>query len=294
MVNKSIDGFFLIDKPINWTSQDVCNKIKHCFHLAKVGHSGTLDPFATGLLIVACNNATKLLPYVGFEPKKYIATLKLGVKTSTGDTEGEIISTKEVTTISEEFIKQIFDSSIGEQEQIPPMTSAVHVNGVKLYELAHQGIEIERKPRKISVFSLNLIKLDGDLLTFECAVSSGTYVRVLGEDLAVKLGTVGHLISLRRIQIDKCKIEEAKTIEEIEISDLFTMDNFLHINSVLLNEKQLERAIHGNPIIIDNIDDDFVLLLGIINDKKEVIAIYRKKNDKMYVSERGIYTNGNI
>lgn len=293
MVKERIDGFFLIDKPIGWTSQDVCNKIKHRFKLNKVGHSGTLDPFASGLLVVAMNNATKLLPYVSNEPKTYLATLKLGEKTNTGDLDGELVEKKEIPNLSISKIEEVLNSMLGDIEQIPPMTSAIHVGGIKLYELAHQGIEIERKPRKIHVFSLKLINFEDNLITFECAVSSGTYVRVLGEDIASKLDTVGHLVSLRRTKIKDIDIKDALLINDIQIDQCFSLDNFVDIPRLIVKEENLKKAIHGNPIVVDKNKEDMYLVIGEINNVLEVIAIYKKKDDKIYVCERGIYVDGN-
>lgn len=288
MINQKLDGFFLVYKEPGWTSRDVCNKIRKLFSIAKVGHSGTLDPFAEGLLIVACNNATKLLPYVKDEPKQYEAVIKLGVKTSSGDLTGEVIVSKEINHIKESELAAIISDFIGEQEQIPPMTSAIHVNGMKLYKLAHQGIEIERKPRNIRVFDAKLMFFENDLISFSCSVSKGTYIRVLGEDIAFKSGNVGHLVSLKRTSIDKINIKEAKRIDELTLDDLKGMENFLTLEKLYLLEEQYKLVLHGNPISLNGEHDETILCLFEHDEKVETIAVYQKMNDGKYYSIRGI------
>ena len=194
-----MDGFLLINKEKGWTSFDVCKRISHILGTKKVGHSGTLDPFATGLMIVAVNKATKALLYTNYSYKTYTATLKLGMKTKTGDLTSDEVERKPVPELSKEIVESVLNSFIGDSEQIPPMTSAIHHNGVKLYKLAQQGLEVERKPRPINIKYIKLLDLSPDEISFQCLVSSGTYIRVLGEDIAHKLNTVGHLTSLNRI-----------------------------------------------------------------------------------------------
>ena len=284
MPNKSLNGFLLIDKPESWSSFDVCKKCRSICNTKKIGHSGTLDPFATGLLIVAVGEATKVLNYVPSEPKEYVATLSLGSKTNTGDYTGEVVETKDVPVLNEQDIEKVFVSLTGEQEQIPPMTSAIHVNGVKLYKLAHQGIEIERKPRKITVFSLNLISFSNDEIVFKCAVSIGTYVRTLGETIAEKLSTVGHLKSLRRTKIGPISVNSSKAIDSITSEDIKSINEILNLPTLVLEGRDLDLAKHGNPIRIEREDKHILILDGSNNP----IGIYERKDDKIYVSVRGL------
>ena len=160
------DGFLLINKPVGWTSRDVCNKIGHLFGVKKVGHCGTLDPFASGLLIVCLGKATKLVPYLENYDKKYEAVMKVGEKTNTGDYTGEIIATSEKKTIQREEFEKSSENFLGDIEQVPPMVSALKVNGQPLYELARKGVEIERKARKVHIFSLDLVNIDESDVTF--------------------------------------------------------------------------------------------------------------------------------
>ena len=152
-----MNGFFYIDKQSDWTSRDVCNKVQKIFNLPKVGHIGTLDPFATGLLIVCVGSGTKASTFFNDDEKEYIATLSLGAKTSSGDLTGEVVEEKSVEPFSEDDIHNAFKALTGEITQVIPMTSAVHVNGVKLYQYLHQGIEVERPTRKVMVKNIYLL-----------------------------------------------------------------------------------------------------------------------------------------
>lgn len=284
MLNKRLDGFLLIDKEEGWTSFDVCKKVKGICQTRKIGHSGTLDPFATGLLVIAVNEACKVLTFLHDEPKEYLATLKLGIKTDTGDKTGKVISSKEVFQLRKDLILDVFHQLIGKQKQIPPMTSAIHINGVKLYKLAHRGVEIERRPRNIEIFSLKLLNFSKDEITFIVSTSSGTYIRTLGETIAEKLMTVGHLTSLRRLSIDNLKIEMAKKINEISQDDLFSINQILPLSQKKLEGRLLELAIHGNPINLD-VKEERLL---IVDQSNKPIGIYRREDNKIFISERGL------
>ncbi|MCR5309520.1 MAG: tRNA pseudouridine(55) synthase TruB, partial [Bacilli bacterium] len=223
-----MNGFFLIDKDSDWTSRDVCNKIQHLLHVKKVGHTGTLDPFATGLLMVSIGNGTKAGTFLEDFDKEYEATLVLGKKTSTGDIKGEEITQKDIPEITKEDIEKVFDSFIGIQKQTPPMTSAVHYQGRKLYELAHQGIEVEREQRVVEIKSIKLLDFNQKTtIKFKAKVSKGTYIRVLGEDIAERLGTVGYLSELRRISVGPYSVENAIKLEEVSSVKPFSIFEIL-------------------------------------------------------------------
>ena len=283
-----MNGFLLIDKPSGWTSRDVCNKIQKILHLDKVGHTGTLDPFATGLLIVTIGKATKAGIYLEDDDKEYIASLSLGKRTVTGDLTSEVIEEKEVPAINKEDIEKIFLSFIGEQEQIPPMTSAIHYQGFKLYELAHQGIEVERKPRKIRINSLKLLDFKEKTITFSCSVSKGTYIRVLGEDIAKKLNTVGHLTSLRRVAIGHFDIKDSVPLLDVNEEDIMNMVNILslYLKTIEVDEVLAKKIKDGNKLRFSEYPDyDKILLIhqGI------ALAIYEKENDDLYHCLRGLW-----
>ena len=192
-----MDGIIIINKPKGFTSHDVVAVLRKTLSTKKVGHTGTLDPNATGVLPILVGQATKLSKYLIEHDKTYIATLKLGEKTDTGDGEGNIIESKNVNCVSEQ-IEQVLETFIGKQKQIPPMYSAVKVDGKKLYEYARKDLEPERKPRDIDIYSITLIKFDNNEVVFEVSCSKGTYIRTLCEDIASRLGTVGYMKELER------------------------------------------------------------------------------------------------
>ena len=289
------DGFLLIDKESDYTSRDVCNIIAKIFDAKKVGHAGTLDPFATGLLIVALNNATKTLTYIEGQYKSYEATLLLGKKTSSGDLTGEEIESKDIPNITEEDVKNIFNSLIGESEQTVPKTSAVHVNGRKLYHYAHLNQEVELPKRTIDIKELELLEFNLPVIRFKTTVSKGTYVRTLGETIAEKLGTVGHLTALRRTSILDINVSSAKTIKELNESCLIPTSEIIQKFLPLMylpNETELKKARHGGKLSI-KLFPEILDLFCVIDDKKTAIAIYKYSELGYYECVRGINREDN-
>ncbi len=185
-----MDGIIIIDKPIGMTSRQVVSKVKGFYNEKKAGHTGTLDPMATGVLPILLGKATKLSKYLVNHDKKYIATLFLGEKKDTGDCEGKTIQVKDVPKLNEKKINEVLFSFKGNINQIPPMYSAIKVNGKKLYEYARKGMVIERHTRNINIYEIKLLNFTENIITFEVFCSKGTYIRVLCEDIAEKLGTV--------------------------------------------------------------------------------------------------------
>lgn len=196
-----MDGIIIINKPSGYTSHDIVSKIRKNLNIKKVGHTGTLDPLATGVLPILLGNGTKLSKYLINHDKEYIATIKLGVKTDTGDIEGKIIEEKKYSECPENKIKEVLESFIGKQEQIPPMYSAIKVNGKKLYEYARKGESIELTPRKIEIYNIELLKIEQNTIKIKIACSKGTYIRSLCEDISEKLNTVGTMSELQRIKV---------------------------------------------------------------------------------------------
>lgn len=213
-------GYLLIDKPAGITSHRVVEVLRKQFNIKKVGHTGTLDPFATGLLVLGINEALKFLNYLHEEPKVYEATLKLGAATDTLDCDGQVMDTKDVPVLDEEVVSKVLKSFLGKQRQLPPMFSAKKIAGKKLYELARAGIEVERKEVPIEIFDLKLISQSADSISFRVSCSRGTYVRVLGADIAKALGTVGHLTALRRIQAGPFDVANAFPLKDGDWKDV--------------------------------------------------------------------------
>lgn len=284
-----MDGFVLINKPVGLTSREVSSRLMKKYQTKKVGHIGTLDPFASGLLIVAVNKATKAIPFVKDDKKTYEATLKLGEKTDTLDLTGKVIASKEVKNHSESEIIEVLNSFLGESEQIPPMTSAIHVNGKRLYELAHKGIEIERKPRKITVHSISLDEYDSKnhLIKFTATVSKGTYVRTLAEDIASKLGEFGHLIALKRTKVEHFSLEDANEIDdEYNVKSVYSiLSSFMKV--VIKEEKEVIDIKNGKVKYLDFISKEKDIL--VVNEKLFPIAVYRLDETNHLKFERGLF-----
>lgn len=205
-----------IYKPVGWTSFDVVKKIRGIIREKKVGHGGTLDPFAEGVLIIGTGKDTKKLTAISSDYKSYIATLALGEETDTMDTEGKIIKKSDIPKLTIDIINNVLNNFLGKQKQIPPMFSAKKIGGKKLYELARKNIEIEREPKAIEIKEIDLVDFVDNKIIFQVTSSKGTYIRVLGSDIAKALGTVGHLTKLVRQSVGKFVVEEAIQIEEFE------------------------------------------------------------------------------
>ncbi|MBE6392857.1 MAG: tRNA pseudouridine(55) synthase TruB [Lentisphaerae bacterium] len=208
-------GIMLVDKPILWTSFDVVNFVRNRFNVPKVGHCGTLDPAATGLLVLVLGKFTSYSEKLSGEDKCYEADMLLGVETSSGDIDGEVTSRKDPSQITEELLRSTLAGFIGEQMQTPPMVSAVKVDGKKLYDLARKGIEVERQAKPIVIHSLDITECDLPRCKFTLNCSKGTYVRTLCSDAGKKLGVGAMLTNLRRTRSGKFDIANALTIEQI-------------------------------------------------------------------------------
>jgi len=206
---RNVSGVLLLDKPQGGSSNHILQRVKRLFGAAKAGHTGSLDPLATGMLPVCFGEATKISAFLLDADKRYHLKCQLGVNTTTGDAEGEIVDTQDVSAISEKDVKKVLPGFLGEIEQVPPMYSAIKHNGERLYKLARQGIEVERKARQVTIYDIEYISLDweqlGDqqrlILELEVHCSKGTYVRTLVEDIAKKLNCGAHITSLRRLSV---------------------------------------------------------------------------------------------
>lgn len=245
------DGILIINKPQGITSFDVVAKCRKALQTKKVGHTGTLDPLATGVLVVCIGKATKLVELLTCDDKIYEVEMKFGIKTDTGDITGNVINESDVN-VSKESVEEVLKSFLGKQKQIPPMYSAIKKDGVKLYELARKGIEIEREARDIEIFSISDVSLNGNVLSYKAHVSKGTYIRVLCEDIARKLGTCGTMTKLNRVKSGRFKIEDACEIEEISNEKLMSMEK-LFDNKITI-EKDLDKLLNGMKLRIEKPD----------------------------------------
>lgn len=247
-----MSGFLLVDKPLGITSHKALQIIRNKFSLSKIGHSGTLDPFATGLLVVGVGEALKYISYIEDEPKVYRATLKLGSKTDTGDLSGKVTETRPVP-LWKEKVEDIFQKMKGAQTQIPPMYSAKKVDGQKLYKIARKGLSVERKPEPITIHHLELVSMEEESLVFEAGVSRGTYIRTLAEKMAEEMGTVGHLTALHRTKAGAHDVERAKKPDELNLpQDYLPVSSFLtHLQTIELDEKEAADILCGKQVLKD-------------------------------------------
>ena len=277
-----MNGIIIVNKQKGCTSHDIVYKIKKMVN-EKVGHTGTLDPMAEGVLPILIGKGTLLSKYLINHDKKYIVKLQLGTKTDTADSEGEIIEEHQVNTelLNKENITNVLKLFIGKQKQIPPIYSAIKVNGKKLYEYARKGQEIELKPRQIEIYDINLISysLEKNQIEFEVFCGKGTYIRSLCEDIAKKFETVGYMKSLKRIQVGEFKIENSVKIDELEQninneefinSKIISIEKlFCEKSSIKLNNRKLQLFLNGVRIT-QEYDDD---IYKIYKENNEFVGI---------------------
>ncbi len=198
---RRVDGILLLDKPVGLSSNQALQRARRLYRAAKGGHTGSLDPLASGVLPLCFGEATKVAAGMLDADKSYRATLALGARTASGDRDGEVVERRQVPPLEAGAVERVLDRFHGEQTQVPPMHSALKHGGEALYRLARRGVVVERAPRPIRIWSIELVDLGADWLTFDVRCSKGTYVRTLGEDIAIALGTVGHLSALRRTAV---------------------------------------------------------------------------------------------
>ena len=286
-----MDGIILINKEKGYTSHDVVNKVKHIFN-EKVGHTGTLDPNATGLLPILIGKGTKLSAYLINHDKEYEVTLKLGEKTDTADSEGKVIDEQNVdkSILNKENVVNVLNSFIGRQEQIPPIYSAIKVNGKKLYEYARKNMEVEIKPREIEIYSIQLDAINEEKreICFTVKCSKGTYIRSLCEDIAKRLGTIGYMKELNRTKVGMFDIKNSIKIEELENNknneafleaNLISIENlFIKLdgesNKIFLNDKKLQLFINGVKLKYNLKNGDY----RIYDEKNRFIGIGSVQN----------------
>ena len=245
-----MNGVIIIDKPQGKTSHDIVCIMRKKFGTRRVGHTGTLDPMATGVLPICIGNATRASDMLTESDKKYRAQLLLGKRTDTLDIEGDVFEERAVN-VTEQEIRDVIDTFIGDIDQIPPMYSAIKKDGKKLYELARQGIEIEREPRRINIYSIDIIDINIPYITVDVHCSKGTYIRSLCDDIGTKLGTGAVMTNLRRTYTAGFSIDDAYTIEQLDaIEDLSKTLNptdslFADLPQIYLNEKQERSIVNG-------------------------------------------------
>ena len=231
----NLNGVIVVNKSKDISSNKILQQLKHLFNAQKAGHTGTLDPMATGVLPICFGRATKIAQYLLDADKEYIATIKLGVETDSGDAEGNIIkeNSESIPKLDSDLLESVFDNFRGEISQVPPMYSALKYNGQPLYKLAREGIQIEIKPRNITIYALDLLEYCDDTLTIKVRSSKGTYIRSLAMDIGNKLGCGGHLIELQRTKSGPFDLEQSYTLEQLkDLSFDDKLATISHIESV--------------------------------------------------------------
>ena len=268
-------GILVINKEKDYTSRDVVNVLNKTLQTKKIGHTGTLDPIATGVLVVCIGKYTKLVSEITGYDKEYIAEIKLGIKTDTQDITGNVIETKPFT-VNKEQIKEVLSSFLGKNMQTVPLYSAVKINGKKLYEYARKQEKVELPQREIEIKSIELLSFDKDIITFKTTVSKGTYIRSLIEDICKKLGVIGTMNNLKRTKQGPFLIENAYTLEEIKTKNyqFMPVEKVFSYPIVNLNEEEYNKVKNGSKITLNNPNEKIILKY-----QEEIIAIYQKEKD---------------
>lgn len=249
---RAINGVLLLDKPLGYSSNQALQKVKWLYQAAKAGHTGTLDPLATGLLPICLGEATKFAQYVTDADKTYLATIKLGATTTTGDAEGEVLSTAPVNVTPKQFA-EVCANFLGEISQVPPMYSALKHEGKALYEYAREGMDIARQARTVCIKNINIDEFSGETAQITVTCSKGTYIRTLAEDIGAELGCGAHLVGLRRTGTAGYQLTQAVMIEQLEAMTVEARD------ALLLS---VDSAIQAFPKVVLDADVVYFLLQG--------------------------------
>lgn len=289
---KQNSNFYLLNKPKTWTSQDLCTKFKRLYNFEKVGHSGTLDPNATGLMLIATNKYTKLFDYISNKDKTYIVKALFGYKSETLDIDSEYIKIHDINL--EDNIKNFIDttnSMIGLSTQIPPKYSAIKIKGKRLYNYAREGEKVKIPERKINIKDLEIIKVDNEIAEFKVKVSEGTYIRTLVNDIAVKLKTNAIVSDLKRISIGNLNIDHNHYIDNIENLQKNEQPKEIDPNEIFalpvleVNKSELNNIKNGGFI---NKDKFSIEEFHLIKYKKQIIATYKPFNEQFFKPDKVI------
>ncbi|MUT66401.1 tRNA pseudouridine(55) synthase TruB [Paenibacillus sp. NEAU-GSW1] len=290
-----MDGIIAVWKPAGWTSHDVVAKVRRLLRMKRIGHSGTLDPMVTGVLPLCLGRATRVVEYLQERPKAYEAVIQLGISTDTEDLTGTVLEERGGITITEEEVLRVLRSFVGEIEQVPPMFSAVKVDGKRLYELAREGKTVERKSRKVTIHQIELQSIDNstDKPTFAFSVvcSKGTYIRTLCVDIGKALGVPAAMAQLTRTMSGGITKEQCLTLEQIEqLQQDGEIEKFIlpaeaaisHLEPVQLNERLSEMALRGQKIPFAMLDADLTESrnpIRVYNEKKSFIGIFEADSE---------------
>lgn len=280
------DGLLIVDKPTGWTSHDVVGKLRRIVGQRRIGHAGTLDPGATGVLVVAMGRATRLMRFATELPKSYDGEVVLGATTSTLDNEGEVTATFDMAGTTLDEVQAAAEKFVGAIEQIPPMVSAIKVDGKRLHQLAREGIEVERKPRPVVVYGLEVESTD-DAGVFRIKVdcSAGTYIRTLADDIGRALGGGAHLRNLRRVGIGSFTVDQAATLEQLEndwpLWLLPPVAMVRHFNTISVDDEVAVDISHGKALSQSLFADDQPGPWTIIDHSGQLLAVYERQDGRV-------------
>lgn len=272
-------GIIAINKPQGWTSFDVVNKLKYRLKPHKVGHLGTLDPMATGVLLVTVGKATKLFDLMQEKKKTYVASFKFGYETNTLDATGEIQNRSEKLPTKDEILS-VLPNFVGRISQIPPKYSAKSINGKRAYDLARNNIEFELKPKMVDIYEINFISYIDNVLKLEIVCGSGTYIRSIGRDIASKLNSLATMTELVRTKIDNFTIDSCHDIEELDLENIIIpIKNVLSLPNLMLDERNAFKLLNGQVVEIEKPDGLYSL-----QDNLDVIALIEIRNFRARMS----------
>jgi tRNA pseudouridine55 synthase len=287
-----IHGILLLDKPAGFSSNQAVQKMRWLFQARKAGHTGSLDPFATGMLPICFGEASKTAGFMLDATKSYQAVARMGQKTATGDIEGEIVEQSPVPELTPEILESVFSRFRGPIEQVPPMYSALKHQGERLYKLAREGKEIERKARSVVIHLLELVSWQPPLLEFRVTCSKGTYIRTLAEDIAKALGSCAHLASLRRAQVGLFEERDMVSLETVQLAaeEGRHLDLLLPVDSgladwpeVVLDDEGETKFKHGNPAPVADITGGAVRVYG---PQNRLLGLGEARSDRMVYPKR--------
>ena len=273
-----MNGILAIYKEKGYTSRDIVNILSKELGTKKIGHTGTLDPMATGVLVVCIGSSLKLVELLTNHDKEYIAKIRLGVETDTLDITGNVLKEEEVRDISKEEVEEVVKKFIGKIQQEVPKYSAIKVNGKKLYEYARNGIEVKLPVREVEIYDLKLISdIINNEFYIKCRVSKGTYIRSLVRDIGKALGTVATMVELERTKLDCFGLDDTYTLEDIQsgMYQLFSPEEVIRLPKVTV-DKEMEKKIRNGQVLKKFFDDDMVMVM---NGDNQLIAIYQQKDD---------------
>lgn len=280
-----MQGLILINKPQNMTSFDVVAVVRKTLNIKKIGHAGTLDPNAEGLLIILVDKATKALPFLAFHRKEYVAQLRFGIKTNTGDIWGDVIETDPSMEVDETKVDEVLKSFLGVTKQTPPKVSAISIKGKRLYEYARANIDVEIPEREIEIFQIEKLKFDDGVLSFRVECSSGTYIRSLCEDIAIKLNTIGTMQALTRTSIGNYRVEDAVDIDALRRNEYRLLPIMDALDLEKMEVEQIVDVKNGKALALDWCSEKIL-----ITHQNEPIAVYEyREEDGLYHCVRGLW-----